>query len=124
MNEPTHVPKLRDDPAAIVVHGLGDTLPALYLCLVPEAGRARPAETFATDAGGFGDDQTGGRSLRVISGHQFVRDRIAAGAGRVKGAIKIRLGSSIEPIFSGSNKADILEFLLALGCVPGSALQK
>ena len=81
MDEPPHVPQLGDDPAACLMDCIGDEAPALDLRLVPQAGRVRPAEPFAADAGGFRDDQAGIGALRIIFGHERIGNRLAVGAG-------------------------------------------
>src|SRR6185437_8884710 len=74
------MPELRDDSAAFAMDRVGHEPPTLDLRPVPQAGRARPAMTFAADPGRLRNDQARARALRIIEGHQFVRDCIAAGA--------------------------------------------
>ena len=79
MDEPAHMPELRDDLPAGVMHGVGHLRPAPDLLFVPQTGRVRPAETFAADPGRFGNDEAGARALGVISGHKLVGHSLPTG---------------------------------------------
>ena len=72
MDDAAHVPQLHDDQAAFLVHRLGGGLPRFGLLVAPDARRARPAQTFAADAGRFGQDHACAGTLAVIGRHQFV----------------------------------------------------
>ena len=69
MNDPSHMPKLQDDPAASVMDGAGRLLPAFGLLGIPDARCRGPAQALAADAGCFADDQAGAGALRIIFGH-------------------------------------------------------
>ena len=108
MDQPAHVPQLRDDPPAGVMHGVGDRLPALDLRVVPQAGRIRPAEPFAADPGRFGDDQPGARALRIIGRHQRVGHRFAVGTAPGSAApSQFDWEARSRRAASGSNKVGI-----------------
>jgi hypothetical protein len=81
MDQPAHVPQLRDDAPAGPVDRLRDALPPFDLRIVPEARRVRPAKTLAGDSGRFGNDEAGAGALRIIAGHQLVRHAFPASAG-------------------------------------------
>jgi hypothetical protein len=81
MHEPPHVPQLRHDPAAGVVHRLDDRPPRGDLRARPQPGRERPAQALLADPRGLGDDQPGLRALRVVARHDRRRHVVTAGAG-------------------------------------------
>ena len=81
MNEASHVPKLRYDPAARVMNRRGHSLPPFNLIRAPQSRRIRPPETLAADPGRLRDDEASRRALRIISGNKVVRDALAVGAG-------------------------------------------
>ena len=60
------MPELADDLAAGSVHGVGNFLPACNLFVAPDAGRSGITAALRRDIGGFGNDQTGSGTLRVV----------------------------------------------------------
>ena len=66
MRESAGVPELCNDPAAGSMDGIRNAAPSANLLRRPQAGRIGPAESFRTDGGGLCDDQSSGRTLRVI----------------------------------------------------------
>ena len=75
------VPQLQKDQPACVVDGLGHQLPAFDLRVVPDARRVGIAYAHRGHAGGFGQDQPGTGTLRVIFRHHGVRNSVGTGAG-------------------------------------------
>ena len=86
-----HVPDLRDDLAARLMHRRGHRLPRLDLLVGPQARRIGPAQPFLADAGAFGDDEAGAGALAVIVDHDLGRHmavgRAAAGQRRHEDAV-------------------------------------
>jgi len=79
MDQPAHVPQLRDDAAARGMDCLGDGLPAFDLRIGPQPRRRRPAEPFLRNSRRFGDDQPGRGALAIIFNRKFVGDEAGAG---------------------------------------------
>ncbi len=62
--------QLQKDLATFGVHGVSHCLPARYLTVIVETGRAKIAVAVWSHDGGFGDQESAGRSaLRVVLGH-------------------------------------------------------
>ena len=73
------VHELHEHLRALRVNRIGDALPPRNLRRGKYSGNARVAQPIGRRRRAFGDDQSGGRPLRVILRHQLVRD-IAGGA--------------------------------------------
>ena len=80
MHLPAHMPDLRDDTAAGVMHRLRCRLPCGDLRVAPQARRERPAKALLADPGSLADDQAGRGALGIILRHQWGRDMLAGRA--------------------------------------------
>ena len=69
MRDPAHVPKLKKNAAAGMVHGLGDPLPAGDLLIGIDAGCVGAARALLGNRRGFCDDQAGRCPLRIVLSH-------------------------------------------------------
>ena len=70
VRDAAHMPQLRHDGAAGLVHGFGHALPAVELLGAVQAGHVGVALRLRADGGGLGNQQAGAGALRVIGGHQ------------------------------------------------------
>ena len=75
------MPQLHLDAPATGVHGVGDQAPAGGGGVVIQAAFAGEGTAVGRDHGGLGEDQAAARALRVVLGHQGIRDMAATGAG-------------------------------------------
>lgn len=66
MSNSTGVHQLDDDLAATLVHGVGDLAPPLHLGLAVDTGCIQVALAYGAGLAALGDDQPGGRALRVV----------------------------------------------------------
>ena len=81
MHQPAHMPQLRDDATAGLMHGVSDRLPPFDLLLTPQARRIGPAQPLPRNARRFADDEAGRGALAIIIDHQRRRHMIAGRAG-------------------------------------------
>src|SRR5580704_9670879 len=66
MRDRAGVPELCNDAAACCMDGIRDTSPSAGLLLRPEAWCIGPAKSFLANRSGFGDNQSGRSTLRII----------------------------------------------------------
>jgi hypothetical protein len=74
------MPELEEHAPAGAMHALHDFAPTLDLLVGPNAGGVRIADAGGGDRRRLGNDQAGGRALRVIFAHHRIRN--ASWAGR------------------------------------------
>ena len=110
VRDATDVPELQEDTAALGMHGIGDQLPAGDLFIAVDAGGVRVAVAAGADGRGLGDDQSSGRTLRVVFGHQRGRNVGAFGtATRERGhehTIREREGADLKGRKEGGHTED------------------
>ena len=67
------------------MHGSRRELPALDLFRRPDTRRVGVTDPQRRDHGGLGNDQSGGRALGIVLGHQKIGDAAGAGAAARQG---------------------------------------
>ena len=72
VGDASHMPQLKQDPAAGPVHGLGDRAPAVDLFLRPDARRMRIADAHRRHRRRLGDDHARRGALDIIIAHHRV----------------------------------------------------
>ena len=82
MRHPAHVPELREDPAAGLVHGIGHHFPAGHLLCRVDARGADIAHTLRADLCAFGNQETGRGALRVVDEQHRRHEKCREHAGR------------------------------------------
>ncbi len=78
--DPTAVLQLQEHPAALGPHRVGDAPPSGHMRLVVDRGDVGVGLPHGVRRGGLGDDQPCGGALRVVRGHDRLRDAVGAGA--------------------------------------------